>query len=95
MRRLSLPNRCRGPFEFVARKKGGVLVKRVVEGSLAEELGTIRRSMWLRKVGKTTVEGWSLGEVLCRLSSLDRLKHSVKLTLQSAPGVDWEEKRKK
>ena len=34
----------------------------------------IRRGMWLRKIGKTTVEGWSLREVLAR--SPDRLAGS-------------------
>ena len=41
----------------------------------------IRRGMWLRKIGKTTVEGWSLREVLARIAGFlrGRLRESDRL----------------
>ena len=81
----------KGPIgiEFVARRKGkGVLVKSIVEGSQAWKCTAppMRKAMWLKKVGKTNVEAWSLSEVLARIASAHR---PVDMAFATAPGKDW------
>ena len=75
-------------IEFVARRKGGVLIKTIVPDSQSERMSEppLRKSMWLKKVGQTNVEVWSLSEVLARISAMPR---PLEMTFVTAPGKDW------
>lgn len=75
-------------IEFVAKKKGGVLVKNIVPNSQSAAMvePPLRKAMTLTKVGSTDVELWSLKEVLARIGALPR---PLVLTFKIAPGKDW------
>ena len=75
-------------IEFVSRRKGGVLIKNIVEDTQSWKMidPPLRKAMWLKSIGEINVEGWSMREILSRIAAMPR---PMECTFMTAPGKDW------